>query len=221
MNSAMNDDLLIACSVACGFFARVLRPGVDADLLRQCAQERMFQSWPVPGIDGDRPPGLELVDGALAGLDDDRLAMIEEDNTVLFIGPEAPIPMWESVWTTEERLLFADCTTAVEQDFNRFGFECPGAGREPSDHLAYELAFIAALLARAADHARSRETDAARRHVEAAAQFLDQHLARWAPACLAEVAEHARSDFYRGVALLCTCTLAGLPTHLETAQASH
>jgi TorA maturation chaperone TorD len=217
----MTDDLLIAYSVACAFFGRVLRPGLDIDLLRRCAQERMFESWPLPGPEDGDPPGLALVAAALTGLDDERLVMIEDDNTTLFIGPEAPVPMWESVWTTEDRLLFESCTSEVQHAFAEFGFEIPDPVREPSDHLAYELAFVAALLARAADHIRSGEADPARRHVEAAAQFIDRHLVRWAPACLAEVAERARSDFYRGIALLCADTLAQLSERLDSTRASN
>jgi TorA maturation chaperone TorD len=213
----MIDDLLVAYSIACAFFGRVLQPGVDTDLLRQCAQERMFESWPLPASAGGVPPGLPVVAGALAALDDDRLAMIEEDNTVLFIGPNDPVPMWESVWTTEERLLFADCTAAVEQEFIRHGFQNPGGGREPADHLAYELAFVAALLARTCEYVRADDRDQAQRHLAAAAAFLHAHLCRWAGDCLRMIAERAGTDFYRGVAALCAATLDNLKTHLDMA----
>jgi TorA maturation chaperone TorD len=214
----MIDDLPIAYSVACAFFARVLRPGLDADLLRRCAQERMFASWPLPSTGPEAAAALAMVATALAGLDDDRLGRIEEDNTALFIGPEDPVPMWESVWTTRERLLFADCTAAVEQDFARFGFENPGAGREPSDHLAYELAFVAALLARAGERTHCGDRDEARRHLVAAATFLDEHLCRWAGDCLHAVAERAGTDFYRGAARLCAAALVALKADVGTAS---
>jgi TorA maturation chaperone TorD len=214
----MQDDLLIAYSAACAFFARVLCPGLDADLLRQCARDRVFQSWPLAGAAIDKPAGLAVVAGALADLDDDRIARIDEDNTVLFIGPNDPVPMWESVWTTEDRLLFADCTTAVQAAFAAFGFAIPDPDREPSDHLAYELAFMAALLARAAEHVQADERDAARRHVEAAARFMDDHLSKWAGECLHAVGDRASTDFYRGICLLCVDTLASLRANLADRQ---
>jgi putative dimethyl sulfoxide reductase chaperone len=214
----MHDDLLITYSAACAFFARVLRPGLDADLLRHCAREQMFASWPLPGAATAEPSGLALVAGALAALDDDRLARIDEDNTLLFIGPQDPVPMWESVWTTEDHLLFDDCTAAVETAFAEFGFAIPDPLREPSDHLAYELAFIAALLARAGDHLQSGDSDAARRHLEAAARFIGDHLSKWADACLGAVAARAGTDFYRGASRLCADTLARLRADLSGLQ---
>jgi putative dimethyl sulfoxide reductase chaperone len=214
----MNDDLLIAYGAACGFFARVLRPGLDADLLRQCARERVFQSWPLSGAKIDKPAGLAVVAGALADLGDDRLARIEEDNTALFIGPQDPVPMWESVWTTEERLLFADCTSAVQASFAEFGFQIANPANEPSDHLAFELAFMAALLARAGENIEAGDRDEAGRHLVAAEKFFEDHLARWAAECLRTITERASTDFYRGASLLCIDTLASLRANLANAQ---
>ena len=213
----MTDDLLIAYSVACAFFGRVLRPGLDIDLLRRCAQERVFEAWPLPGPENGDPPGLALVAGALAGLDQEGLARIEEDNTALFIGPENPVPMWESVWTTQDRLLFESCTSEVQHAFAEFGFEIPDPVREPSDHLAYELAFIATLLARTCEYMQAGNRDEAHRHLVAATSFLGAHLSRWAGDCLRVVAGRASTDFYRGVAGLCAATLESLKAHADLA----
>ena len=210
----MNDDLLIAYSVACAFFARVLRPGLDADLLRQCARDRAFASWPLPGAGIDTPAGLGVVAAALADLGEDHLARIDEDNTLLFIGPQEAVPMWESVWTTKDRLLFDDCTSAVEGAFAEFGFTIPNPANEPSDHLSFELAFMAALLARAGGNIAAGERDEARRHLVAAAAFFEDHLAKWAAECLHAITERAGTDFYRGIGSLCADTLASLGTNL-------
>jgi TorA maturation chaperone TorD len=128
--------------------------------------------------------------------------------------------MWESVWTTEDHLLFDDCTAAVEAAFAEFGFAISDPLREPSDHLAYELAFMAALLARAGEHQQSGEADTPRRHLEAAARFMDEHLSRWAHACLEAVVQRASTDFYRGTGLLCADTLARLRTDLAASHDS-
>ena len=210
----MNDDLLIAYSAACAFFARVLRPGLDADLLRQCARNRAFESWPLPGAGIDKPAGLGVVAAALADLGEDQLARVEEDNTLLFIGPHEPVPMWESVWTTKDRLLFDDCTSAVEAAFAEFGFTIPNPANEPSDHLSFELAFLAALLARAGENIAAGDRVEARRHLVAAGVFFDDHLAKWAAECLRTITERAATEFYRGIGSLCADTLASLRTDL-------
>jgi TorA maturation chaperone TorD len=206
----MNADVLFGHSAACGFFATIFRPGLDADLLRRCARDHVAEFWPLCGTGDDARAALATLRGVFADLNDAALALIERDNTVLFIGPENPVPMWESVWTTKDRLLFADCTDDVRQAFAEAGLEAPNDGREPADHLAFELAFLSVLLARAVKTVEAGDEAQGRRHFEVAAAFFNGHLANWAGDCLAEIGERAGTDFYRGTAALCADTLTGL-----------
>jgi TorA maturation chaperone TorD len=166
--------------------------------------------WPLYGEGADARAALETVRGVFADLSEAALADIELDNTALFIGPENPVPMWESVWTTNDRLLFADCTEDVRQAFAQAGLEAPNAGREPADHLAFELAFLAVLLARAGQILEAGDQLEAQRNFETAAAFFNGHPGRWARECLAEIGRLAATDFYRGTAMLCVDTLTGL-----------
>ncbi|CAH2603248.1 putative oxidoreductase component of anaerobic dehydrogenases; Functional role page for Chaperone protein TorD [Rhodovastum atsumiense] len=211
-------NTLFAHGAACGFLARLLRPGCDRALLHRCAQDHIAETWP-PGTTGEAGrTGLALLGQALASLDTITLEAIEHDNTRLFLGPEAPVPMWESVWTTEERLLFADCTHAVAAAFTAAGLAPPGAWREPADHLAFELAFLATLLTRAGQATAEGEPERARHDVATAAAFFAQHPDRWARSCLHEINKRADTDFYRGVALLGIDTLDALQALLACAQ---
>jgi len=207
----MNADSFYAHSAACGFFARIFRAGLDAELLRRCAREHVIGLWPRVGEAG------ATLDGVFSDLNEAALTRIERDNTVLFIGPENPVPMWESVWTTKDRLLFADCAEAVRQAFAGAGLEAPNAGHEPADHLAFELAFLATLLARAGQALEAGEAPQAHQHAEAARAFLAEHPAKWAAACLDEIGRRAGTDFYRAASVLCADTLTGLQEALATA----
>jgi len=202
----MNADDLFAFSAACGLFARLFGAGLDHDLVRRCAEGHVVEAWPFHDAGG----GLAMLAGVFADLTDETLVVIERDNTVLFIGPENPVPMWESVWTTPDRLLFADCAEAVRQAFAGAGLAAPNDGHEPADHLAFELSFLAALLARAGQAMEAGDEAQAQQQVDVAAAFFAAHPARWASDCLAEVGQRAATDFYRGAALLCADTLAGL-----------
>lgn len=71
---------------------------------------------------------------------------------------------------------------------------------EPDDHIGLELLFMALLIQREA------EGNVAAR--QARQQFLAEHLSQWAPAFCADVAAHAQTPFYRGVALLTRGLLA-------------
>jgi putative dimethyl sulfoxide reductase chaperone len=114
------------------------------------------------------------------------------------------------VWTTRERLLYADCTDDVRRAFAEIGFTAPNPDHEPADHLANELAFLSTLLARTAAALDQGDEATAKRMFETAGAFFDNHPARWAPLCLGEVARRADTDFYRGAARLCAATLTAL-----------
>ncbi len=63
----------------------------------------------------------------------------------MFVGPHhLPCPPWGSVYMDGGRL-FGPSTQEVRALFKKYGFSVAGGSREPSDHIAYELAFISEL----------------------------------------------------------------------------
>jgi TorA maturation chaperone TorD len=183
-------DQAVACAAICGLFARVFRLGLEPGLLARCAADGLAGAWPVAPRTQAGCDALALFAKGLACLDE---SAVEADNTRLFLGPENPVPVWESVWTTEDALLFAPCEAEVRALYAGAGF-APPCANEPADHLAYEFAFLATQLSRG-------ETKSAR-------AFLTDHLGRWGGACLAEISRCAETDLYRGAARLAADFLA-------------
>lgn len=206
----MNTENLLARGAAIGFFAGIFRPGIDLSLLRRCAAEHMFEHWPLPVSTEDATRGLAVLRSDFAAMTEEGLAAIERDNTALLIGPEQPVPMWESVWRTEERLLFGDCTYEVREAFARSGFATPLQGREPDDHLSLELSFLAALIVQAGQSLEAEDPVRAQALLATAGIFYEDHTALWAFDCLREVGRQATTGFYRSACLLCADTLNGL-----------
>lgn len=185
-------DFTLAAAAICGFGAQVLRPGIPPGLLARAAAEGLAGAWPLaPGT----PEGQAALASLARALDPLDAEAIAADNTRLFLGPADPVPVWESVWTTEEHLLYAPCEAEVRACYAASGF-APPCTNEPADHLSLELAFLAALLSRG-------EEDAAR-------AFLAAHLGRWAAPCLGEIACRATTDFYRAIPALVAEALAVL-----------
>lgn len=185
-------DLTLAVAAICGFGAQVFRPGIPPGLLARAAAEGLAGAWPLaPGT----PEGRSALASLARALDPLDAEAIAADNTRLFLGPADPVPVWESVWTTEERLLYAPCEAEVHACYAASGFAPPRAN-EPADHLSLELAFLAALLSRG-------EQDAAQ-------AFLAAHLGRWAAPCLDEIARRAATNFYRAIPPLASEALAAL-----------
>lgn len=206
----METDTLFAHAAALGFCASLLHPQFDRTLLLRCAEEGLFDTWPLPVPDTTTREHLASVLGVLAQPTEEALAAIENDNTALFIGPAEPVPMWESVWRTEERLLYGACTEEVRQAFNRAGFAMPEGIREPEDHLALELSFLAAQLIRSGQALDEGLADKARDELETARSFHALHTALWATDCLSAIGRQAATPFYRGAVCLCASTLSSL-----------
>ena len=85
--------------------------------------------------------------------------------------------------------------TGVEAELRR-----PPLDRLADDHIAAELALLAALL----DHGRTLD----------AVRFLDRHLLRWAPDFCSKVATRCREPFFAGIAILTNAHLDDLRDRL-------
>ena len=128
---------------------------------------------------------------------------LQVDYTNLFTGiKQLPLAPWESVYFNDERLVFQEQTMAVRTWYRRYGLEVRKLHQEPDDHIGLELMFVAhlarlALAAREAGHDQEFE-----RVLAAQRDFLSKHLLLWAPLWCEQMLEHARTDFYRGLALV-------------------
>ena len=68
--------------------------------------------------------------------------------------------------------------------------------------MALELEFMQTLAARTAEAASANDEETADDLLSKQASFLDRHLLNWVPAFAEAMGRTARTDFYRGVALL-------------------
>lgn len=165
----------------------------------------MLARWPLPER-GPTAAGLAAlaVSGrsAAAGEGEDA-AQIAADHARLFVGPgRPPAAPYESVHRSSEGLLFDEQTLAVRAWYRHYGLAAPRQGREPDDHVGLELEFVATLLGGALDSLDEGEEQTAGLFATAAAGFVEQHLAAWAPGFFELVADRADTEFYRGVARL-------------------
>lgn len=114
----------------------------------------------------------------------------------LFVGPHhVPCPPWGSIYLDEGRL-FGPTSLEVARLYARHGFAIPEGKSEPSDHIAYELSFLAELLALA----ESTDDAIAQRDATAEArQFLDQFVIPWFPLFAESVRTEDRDGLYRGL----------------------
>lgn len=155
-----------------------------------------------------QPPGNALGAGAAEGSFDEAEA--DRDFRRLFEGPEKPVcPPWESAFNSEDDLLFQRETLEVRAFYRRYNLALDTVGREPEDHIAFELAFCSYLIAAAKQAHEAGDAAESARALADLGNFYHGHLGSWGPAWSDRLAAQAASPFYREVA-------AALKEELET-----
>lgn len=216
----MSDDLRAYRDEAMGVFLlfgllgrQVYQQPVREEVQRLVDDEVFTDSPFAPG-DEDVVAGIETLGRWTTSWRTDPEAAtmdLRVDWTRLFTGSGlAPISPWESTHFSKEKMLFSDRTLDVRDWYRRFGLEVASPHHEPDDHIGLELLFVAHL-ARLALAAQERGDAAAeRRAMEGQRDFCREHVLAWAPAWADRMVELARTDYYRGIALLVRGGLAEL-----------
>lgn len=109
-------------------------------------------------------------------------------------------PPYESVFTSEQRMLMQDARDGAVTYYRRGGLDLPADNTTPEDHLGFELQFAAALAGRANEALDAGDGDALEDAMALARSFFVHHQENWLPALCEAVDEFAETDFYRGVA---------------------
>ena len=196
-------------AVAYHFLGRCFHAPPGAAWLEALARDRLFQAWPLPAGDEDTAAGLALLAAYCERWDRGQLGALTWDFNRLFVGPgEMLAPPWESVHRSRTKLTFQEPTLQVRAPYEAFGVQAPALHREPDDHLALELDFLATLSERAVEAGDRGDGDQLEGCLRAQQAFLRDHLLAWAPTCLALVEKHAETDYYRGAARLARGSLA-------------
>lgn len=107
----------------------------------------------------------------------------------LFIGVRDKVktPVWESLYTAPEPMMFADCTLKARLWYDRYGMEIKNIRHEPDDHMGIELMFAGYLLNNAPEDAD---------------RFFSEHIARWYERFFDSMAAHALTPLYKGLAMV-------------------
>ena len=178
-------------ALAYRFLATMYLAEPRVEWLAGLAAEGLLDEFPVPPEDARMAQGLNLIASAVQVPDE---AALSADYQRLFVGPaRLPAPPWESVYRSEERLIFDWPALAVREQFRQMGLASEKAN-EPDDHIGLELLFMALMT--------EREADGNQQAVHVQRSFLQQHLMAWAPAFCDDLVAHAQTDLYRGLGLL-------------------
>lgn len=203
-------ETYFAAAIVCAFFGRVFSHDPEREFISQVRDENLLEEWPLETSVEDKA-SLDLLTSCIADLDEQEMALLQDDYNALFVIPDSAVPVWESVWTTKERLLFGDPTFAVREAYARYGVVAPKLNNEPDDHIGLELDFMARLFALSADAMEAGDTVKADECAEDAKSFYHDHFGKWAKDCLVEIESKSVTEYYTSMARLCMSMVDSLP----------
>jgi putative dimethyl sulfoxide reductase chaperone len=188
-------ERLDAFAAAWTVLSRLLLAPPDEDVLAALSEPGLLDEWPLHR-DGPTTLGLRELRSSLLT---ESLPELRRDYDALFVGPGHMLATpYESVYRSEEHLIFDEATRQVRADYARAGLVNTALGREPDDHVGLEFAFLAHLCTQALDEWEDgRPIDRTLRRYHC---FLDDHVRVWLPTLLNSITRGARTQFYRAVA---------------------
>ncbi|MBI5880361.1 MAG: molecular chaperone TorD family protein [Chloroflexi bacterium] len=200
--------------------SRLLYEYPDGSFLQSLVDDDVFAEYPLGDTGPETAAGLRRLQAwsrqCGTPISREALDTLRVDYTRLFMGPGTVLAApWESVYFSEERMVFQEQTLQVRAWYAQFGLELASRVYEPDDHIGLELSFIAHLAQQSLQALEHDDLDQVQRALQAQRTFMSEHLLRWAPTWCEQVQQHARTDFYRGVGLLTRGTLAQLSAWLD------
>lgn len=135
------------------------------------------------------------------GMTEERILSLGDDHMQLFVGPgKLPAAPWEAIYVSEKRMVFQASTIAVRRAYEQYQLQPERFKREPDDHIALELDFMARLCELFAAAIRGKKYSEAKNILDSQIQFLENHLGKWVPDFCADIRDNAWSEFNKGMA---------------------
>jgi putative dimethyl sulfoxide reductase chaperone len=131
----------------------------------------------------------------------ENIDCLEFEYNRLFVGPALLIaPPYESVYRTEDHLVMGETTLEVRRAYREANLVVRKTFKEPEDHIATELEYLAALQGRCLDALEKDDPREVQRLVHQEQSFAENHLLLWVPEFCKRIREGARMEFFRALA---------------------
>lgn len=146
---------------------------------------------------------LAEVKAALAKDREKTLDRLKGEYTALFIGPDKlPAPPWESVYRSEERIIFQESTLKVRRAYLEYEFLPANYPHEADDHLAMELDFMTHLSKMTLECFEEEKYPEVSRLLSSQKEFLEEHLLVWIADFSREIQNAKTHYFYPRLTVL-------------------
>jgi len=215
MDSESQDKIIINANRASiyfflsGIYAKELTSEQISELRKKESLQLLtsFSEASGEGEDAKRiKSGLELLreyfeSVAKGPLNDVRLDLAE-DYAGLFLGVRGKIPHPSESAYQGGRKIMTRPYREVKEIYEKAGLAANKSFTEPEDHVATELSFMAFLAKKTSDAIKSDNLESIKWLLQSQKDFQKRHLMKWLPRMCEDVLEIARTDFYKGVAMI-------------------
>lgn len=193
---------------AYGLLSRLYLVEIDAGLYASLCDG----AFPTGTGNDDVDAGYRLIATYCASQHNDALLDLARDYARVFIGhgnnAYAAAYPFESVYTSEKRLLMQEARDEIVQIYRQAGMEIGADWHDPEDHVALELSYMQLMAHRTKEALQAREDEHALALLDEQRQFLRRHLTSWVPMLVSDMKRLAHTDLYQGLALLTRGLLA-------------
>ena len=199
-----------------GLLSRLYRVEVDQELYDSlCAA-----AFPTGTGNDDVDEGYRYIALYCASYHEDALLDLARDFVRVFIGhgnnAYAAAYPYESVYTSEKRLLMQEARDEILQVYREGGLTIDPSWPDPEDHIALELEYMQIMARRTCEALESNEDDEALRLLDGQRSFLLRHVVSWTPFFIKDIKRFAETNLYQGLALLTKGFLAQDRQFLES-----
>ncbi|HSJ54178.1 MAG TPA: molecular chaperone TorD family protein, partial [Anaerolineae bacterium] len=202
LTQAEVSEILASRAAAYSFLSRAYRQEASAAFLQGLVEELANTTEEDAESEGHRLLRHYVRGIAQADLDNVETELGAEYAALFLNASPKPVHPFESVYTSSDRLLMQQARDEVLAEYRQEGLARIGDFKEPEDHIAIELEFMAHLCQKTAEALGAGDTGAAAGYLQKQQRFLEKHLLVWVPAFCRDLAARATSDFYRGIGRL-------------------
>lgn len=206
--SSYTTERLEAQIVALRFLSDIMREVPSDERLAFYCEQKAFDEFPLGKSSEHAAAGLTHLQTWQDAYPQQGSEPIRRDAMRLFLGPQRPLASpWESVHTSIDRLIFQETTLDVRRWYAIYNLESKMLNREPDDHIALEMEFLAVISEQLLASMLSDRSSECTRHEDNRRSFMQEHLGKWYGTWCDLVIENAETPFYKGIGHLIKATL--------------
>jgi putative dimethyl sulfoxide reductase chaperone len=193
-------ELIINRTELYSFLSRIYMQEVDKELL----EKLKLSSKPISIDDAEMARAYNKLREILerSQINEEYIENLAADYASLFLGiGKDPAHPYESVYLSQDRIIMGASRDEVLKMYLKEGLQKVDWFKEPEDHIAIELEFMAFLCLKMQEALNRGTRDIGLRLIQAQIDFFEKHLKSWVPKFCDDIVKHAsKYDFYQAMA---------------------